>query len=143
MESSTSTPKVSVLLATRNGLPFLRQNIDSLKNQTFKDFELIVQDGDSSDGSVEYLSSIKDSLPFPCSFESAPDNGIRQAYGRALQRSRGDILYFTASDEALPTDGLTRAVFHFDQNANVKVVYGSVKTVNRKSMTFVILKILR
>ncbi|CCB87996.1 glycosyltransferase [Simkania negevensis] len=132
MEYSTSNPKVSVLLATRNGLPFLRQNIESLKSQTFKDFELIIQDGDSTDGSVEYLSSIKDTLRFPYSFESAPDNGIRQAYGRALQRSQGNILYFTASDERLPSDGLERAVFHFDQNPRVKIVYGSVKTVDEK-----------
>lgn len=56
-----NTPRITVLMPVYNGLPFLREAVESVLNQTFTDFEfLIIVDG-STDGSLEYLQSCVDS----------------------------------------------------------------------------------
>ena len=54
-------PKVSVVLPVHNGMPYLNLAIESILLQSFRAFELIVVDDGSTDGSSEYLASIKDS----------------------------------------------------------------------------------
>ena len=55
-----SDPRVTVLMAVYNGLPHVREAVDSILGQTFEGFEMLVLDDGSTDGSVEYLASIED-----------------------------------------------------------------------------------
>jgi glycosyltransferase involved in cell wall biosynthesis len=55
-----SEPAVSIILPTYNGLPYLREAIDSVRAQTFTDWELIVIDDGSTDDSVAWLASLSD-----------------------------------------------------------------------------------
>ena len=48
-------PKISILMASHNGEKFIRQSLDSIINQTFSDFELIVINDASSDKTAEIL----------------------------------------------------------------------------------------
>jgi hypothetical protein len=54
------TPRVSVLMPVRNGLPWLREALESLASQTFGDFELLVLEDGSSDGTAEFLAEWRD-----------------------------------------------------------------------------------
>lgn len=51
----TATPPVSVLMTVYNGLPYLEQSLQSVRAQTFRDYEFIIVDDGSKDGSVEVL----------------------------------------------------------------------------------------
>ena len=53
-----STPKISILLPCFNAEPFLKERIDSILAQTFSDWEAIVLDSHSDDGSWEFFQSI-------------------------------------------------------------------------------------
>src|SRR5205085_3730442 len=53
-------PRASVLMTTYNGAPFIRQSIDSVLAQSFRDFELIVVDDGSVDATAEILDSYGD-----------------------------------------------------------------------------------
>lgn len=53
-------PDVSVLMTVYNGLPYLDKAVDSILSQTLKDFRFVIVDDGSSDGTSEYLRSIKD-----------------------------------------------------------------------------------
>lgn len=55
-----SHPAISVILPVYNGLPFLREAVDSILGQTFPDFELLLIDDGSTDGSTAYLESLGD-----------------------------------------------------------------------------------
>lgn len=55
-----SVPTISIVTAVYNGLPFLKECIDSVCKQRFSNWELIISDDGSSDGSREYLDSLKD-----------------------------------------------------------------------------------
>jgi glycosyltransferase involved in cell wall biosynthesis len=56
---STDTPAVTILLPTFNRLAYLRAALESVERQTFRDFELIVLDDGSSDGTAEFLSRFR------------------------------------------------------------------------------------
>ncbi|CAN5224173.1 hypothetical protein BH10PLA2_BH10PLA2_23980 [soil metagenome] len=55
-----SIPRISVLVPVYNGMPYLPETIDSLLQQTFDDFEIIVLDDGSTDAGAEYLAKLND-----------------------------------------------------------------------------------
>src|SRR5262245_56125325 len=91
-----------------NAMPHVQATIEALRRQTYRHFELIVQDGGSTDDTLYYLRSIRD-LP-SVEIVSERDKGIGQAYNRGIQRSRGDLLCLIAADEYLDDDALQKGV---------------------------------
>ena len=122
-------PLISIVLSTLNAMPHLTRAIDTLRRQTYRNFELVVQDGASTDGTFEYLQSIDD-LP-RIDVQSAPDSGLSQGYNRALQRCHGDLLYFGAADERLFDNSLELAVGWFAHNPDAAVICGGQMLINQ------------
>lgn len=122
-------PLISLALAVKNGLPHLRSAIEAVQCQTYRRYELVVQDGGSTDGSLDYLLSVAKNIP-ECRVESAPDAGIGQAYNRALARCSGELVCFIASDENLERDALERAVGWWRLHSDAVYVNGSVRLVD-------------
>lgn len=87
-------PKASIILSSYNNLSALELSIESLKHQTEKDFEIIIADDGSTDGTVEYLKQegIK--------YFSSPNEGYRLAYiwNRGAELATGDRFIFGNSD---------------------------------------------
>ncbi|MBW0005242.1 MAG: glycosyltransferase [Hyphomicrobiales bacterium] len=116
-------PSVSIALPVKNGLPHLRDAIEGLHRQTYRNFELFVQDSVSTDGSVEYLQSIKG---FPVHIVSEPDESLVNGYNRALRRCTGDLVVAAASDEILDDDALEKYVaWHHEHPGAVYIFSGS------------------
>ncbi len=59
--NTSATPKITVLMSVYNGEQYLRESIDSILNQTYKDFEFIIIDDSSTDKTPEILNSFEDS----------------------------------------------------------------------------------
>ena len=57
-----SEPLISVIVCVKNGMPYLPEALESLPAQTYKNFEVIVQDGGSDDGIVVLLSDVESVL---------------------------------------------------------------------------------
>jgi GT2 family glycosyltransferase len=90
-------PKVSIIIPTRNGLEILRRCIDSLRQTTYRNYEVIVVDNDSDDAAtLEYLNSL------PHRFEriSNPHGRFNFAAinNRAAERANGELLLFLNND---------------------------------------------
>jgi glycosyltransferase involved in cell wall biosynthesis len=56
----SKSPKVSVVMSVYNGEKYLKEAIDSILNQTFKDFEFIIINDGSTDNSLKIIKSYKD-----------------------------------------------------------------------------------
>jgi glycosyltransferase involved in cell wall biosynthesis len=52
-------PRFSIVLATKNGMPFVREAVASLEAQTNDDYEVVIQDAASTDGTAEFLSQLR------------------------------------------------------------------------------------
>lgn len=117
-------PLFSLALPIKNGLPGLRRTVAALQLQTFQDFELIVQDCVSSDGSLDYLQ--RAGLPM-VDIVSEADSGIGQAYNRAFRRCRGKLLVALACDEWLENNALETFASWYGQHPDAAYVYGGCR----------------
>ena len=96
-----SSPRVSVLLPVRNGAPFLREAIDSVLGQTFLDFELVVVDDGSTDGSAAIVHAEED--PRVRLVRQQP-LGLVEALRRGLAETTAPVVArMDADDVSLPT----------------------------------------
>ena len=108
-------------------MPYVRDAMASLERQTYRHFEVIVQDAASTDGTPEFLSA----LPFKrLSVVSEPDGGIGDAYNRAFARCSGAVVATLDSDNLLEPDALARAVRLFGEDPGSAALYGAAKVTD-------------
>jgi glycosyltransferase involved in cell wall biosynthesis len=125
-------PLISVVVCTKNGMPYIREAMESLNRQTYRRFEVVVQDAASTDGTAEFLSA----LPFErLNVVSEPDGGIGDAYNRAFGRCSGAILGTLDADNLLAPDTLERIVALFREHRDAAALYGSVRMVDGDAMS--------
>lgn len=93
---------VSILMPSYNYAPFLREAIDSVLNQTWRDFELLIADDGSTDSSWEILNQYAAQYPDKIRIFRHPGNrnaGIAATYQLAFRHARGDFLAFLEADD--------------------------------------------
>ena len=107
-------PKVSVVIPVYNNEAFVRETLDSLKNQTFPDFEALVVDDGSSDSSAsiirEYEASDK---RFHYIFQE--NSGAGPARNNGMKRARGEYISFLDGDDLYDPDYLKRMTGALDR----------------------------
>jgi glycosyltransferase involved in cell wall biosynthesis len=116
----SSQPKVSVVMPVYNGELYLREAIDSILNQTFSDFELIVMDDGSSDGSVAIVRAYTDPR---IRFVANPVNqGIRFIANQLNQLARSEYIARMDCDDISLPQRLAKQVDYLDRHPDVAVV---------------------
>src|SRR5438067_2209786 len=97
-------PKFSIVTASYNSIHTIRETIESALSQDFKDWEHIVMDGGSKDGTIELLKE------YPhLKWETEKDEGHYHAMNKGIERAQGEILLMLNSDDCLRS-GVLRAV---------------------------------
>lgn len=115
-------PLFSIVTVCLNDLEGLKKTVSSVKAQTFEDYEYIVVDGGSTDGSVEYLRSVS-----PNHFTSEPDDGIFFAMNKALRMCTGEyICFMNAGDVFYDEYVLMHVSKQIKQYPHVCLFYGDV-----------------
>jgi glycosyltransferase involved in cell wall biosynthesis len=107
------TPRVSVVVPTRNRLAMLRRALSGVEAQRFRDFEVIVVDDGSVDGTAEWLRT---DCPEVRLVASATPGGAAAARNRALDSARGELVAFLDSDDVWQPSYLEEQVAHLDAN---------------------------
>jgi GT2 family glycosyltransferase len=93
-----AAPLISVVVATRNAAATLPRCLDSLREQSFRDFEVIVMDGASTDGTVALLQAAGDVVT---AWRSEPDTGTTNAWNKALALAGGEWFCALGADDWL------------------------------------------
>ena len=89
---------LSIITATFNVVQDIPNLIESLRQQTDQDFEWVVMDGASTDGTVELLCSVAD---LPLVWRSEPDFGIYDALNKAIKLCKGEFYLVAGADDVL------------------------------------------
>ena len=105
-----------------NGMPYLREAVDSVLGQDDVSLQYVIQDGGSSDGSVEYLLSIQDAR---VSVSVEMDDGPSDALNKGFRRLNVDVFGFLNSDDALEPGALAYVSQFFESNTSTCVLQGS------------------
>lgn len=118
------TPRVSVLTTTYNGARFLRQTIDSILGQTFRDFEYLLIDDASTDGTVDLIRSYDD--PRIRLVRNEANMGISGSRNRAFQMARGEFIATTDQDDLSDPHRLEQQVCLLDARPDISAVASRV-----------------
>jgi len=114
---------VSVIKNVGSREAMFRRSIASVLHQTFTDFEYVIQDGGSTDGTARIVAEFGDSR---IQFVSAPDASAEEGFFRAMKRCRGRYIGLCLSDEELFPDALERASRVFVAHPHIAAFYGNV-----------------
>jgi len=130
------SPLISVVVATRNAAGTIARCMDSIVSQDYENWEVVVSDGNSADGTVEKVKGYAAS--HSVTWQSSPDTGIAQAWNRALDMVRGDWILFLGSDDQLHDSHVfaRMAPFLLTAKPEYRVVYGRVRVVDPKGRYF-------
>lgn len=90
--------KLSIITINYNNFEGLQKTMQSVFEQTWKDFEYIIIDGGSNDGSKEALKSVSNKLDY---WVSEPDKGVYNAMNKGILAAKGDYLLFLNSGDWL------------------------------------------
>lgn len=113
------SPTVSVLLTVYNGEPYLEETVESVLDQTYEDFELVVVDDGSTDGTAGILSEVQDER---IRLFDQPNRGRPQALNRGLMHCRGEYVAIIDDDDIASPRRLQRQVSVLENRPNVDVL---------------------
>lgn len=114
-------PKLSIITINLNNAKGLRKTIESAVSQTSNDFEYIVIDGGSTDGSVEVIKQYSDKIT--C-WVSEPDKGIYNAMNKGIIKATGDYCQFLNSGDSLVSDDVTERML--SDMPDCSILYGNM-----------------
>ena len=115
----SENPKLSIITVNLNNRDGLQRTIDSVVSQTFTDYEWIIIDGGSTDGSRELIEQYQDHFAYWC---SEPDKGIYNAMNKGIAHAKGEWLQFLNSGDWLYENTTLEKVFSKEYNA--EIIYG-------------------
>lgn len=114
-------PKLSVITVCKNEVNGIRRTLESITNQVFQDYELLVIDGASTDGTVEVINEYRAKISH---FKSEADQGIYAAQNQGVRAATGEYLLFINGGDAIHDDQVLQDVFYTKPNADI--IYGDL-----------------
>ena len=113
-------PKVSVIIPTYNRFPLVKDAVDSVLAQDFEDFELIVVDDGSTDGTADQIKKYGTRVKL---LQHAENRGVSAARNSGLLHSRGKYIAFLDSDDLWMKGKLNTQVAFLDDNPQYPLCY--------------------
>ena len=113
--------KYSIITVNYNNREGLQRTIESVIAQTFRDFEFIVIDGGSTDGSADVLRQYDKDITY---WVSEKDSGIYNAMNKGIRRATGDYLNFMNSGDCFYNEEVLQRVSQVVGNASQRCIVG-------------------
>lgn len=117
------TPFFTIIIPTYNSVQTIRKAINSIVRQSFDDYEIIVVDGLSKDGTVRVLGEMGLEK---MTVHSEPDAGIYDAMNKGIRMAKGKWLYFLGSDDQLYNENVLAEIHRICSQTTTKFIHGNV-----------------
>tara|TARA_S200000501_G_scaffold97106_1_gene90396 strand:- start:715 stop:1458 length:744 start_codon:yes stop_codon:yes gene_type:complete len=121
--------KISVITVCLNSAETLRDNLESVKNQTYEDIEHIIIDGGSTDETLEILNSFKNNLVVV----SEKDSGIYHAMNKGINLASGEIIGFLNSDDYFYSNDVIKEYADGFISPSLKIIFGDLQFIKREN----------
>jgi glycosyltransferase involved in cell wall biosynthesis len=113
--------KISIIIPMKNAMPFVRETVASIQQQTYGDFEAFIVDDGSTDGSAEFARSISDPR---FKFLANQGSGCAAGFDTALAQAQGDVLMRCDADDLYPPRRVESQVHWLGAHPDVGAVSG-------------------
>lgn len=126
--------KISVIMASYNYAQYLEEAINSVINQAYENWELIVVDDGSTDNSVEIIKSycVKDSRIKLVQHVGAKNKGLKETILLGLELVTGDWIAFLESDDFFSPDNFSKKLEIIEKYPNINLIFNRVKLLEEK-----------
>ena len=115
--TDVNPPKVTVLMSVYNGEAYLKASVQSVLEQTFRDFEFLVIDDGSSDGSLSILQDIHDDRVRVV--QNAQNLGLIRSLNKGIGLARGEYIARHDCDDLMVRERLAHQVVYMDEHPEV------------------------
>lgn len=122
--------KLSILVPSYNQAQYLEQTLQSIFNQAYSNFEVLVADGGSTDGSVDILRKYSSQLAW---WVSERDGGQAHALNKAYAHATGDYVAWQNSDDTFEPNAFERAAAILAAHPDVDFLYGNHRLIDEHS----------
>ncbi len=129
--------KISLLTVSFNSAATIKDTIESIRSQDYKNIEYIVVDGNSKDGTIEIIKSYDS---FISKWISEPDKGIYDAMNKALQLATGDVVGILNSDDFYFNNQILSQIANAFLDSSVDVVFGDLVFLDPNNLEKVVRK---
>lgn len=126
----SANPRVTVLMSVYNSADFLREAIDSILNQTFKDFEFLIINDGSKDKSLDIIKSYKDRRIV---LVSRPNKGLVASLNEGISLAKGEYIARQDSDDISVKHRLKTEVEFLDSHPSVALVGSNYAHIDKVS----------
>lgn len=128
-------PKISVITATLNSAQTLSDTLESLKQQSYTNFEHVVVDGLSVDNTLDVVRhfGIQGAV-----LDSQPDQGIYDALNRGIGLATGDVVGFLHSDDFFPDPDVLSKIARAFSNPSIEMCFGDIAYVDQEDTSRIV-----
>lgn len=123
LNKSRINPEVSIIIPSYNNLNFLKDCIASIKNQTFRKYEVWIIDNNSDDETIDFLKTLESPFFWLCEH----DNGIYDAMNKGINLAKGKWLFFLGADDKLYKNTTLDKIFTVKYEPNTKIILGNIE----------------
>jgi cellulose synthase/poly-beta-1,6-N-acetylglucosamine synthase-like glycosyltransferase len=123
-------PKISVVVPSFNKRQFIGKTIDSIISQNYPNLEIIIQDGSSTDGTLEIIKKYAQKYPKIIKFESKKDKGQWDAINKGFDKVTGEILTFINADDFYEKGAFFEVAKTYQKNPDCLWIAGKGEVVN-------------
>lgn len=134
--SQSIAPRVSIVIAAYNHASFVRECIDSVRDQDFHDWEIVVTDDGSSDATPEVLAELAAADDRIRLRRFSTNQGACVAMNDAITRACGEFIAVLNSDDRCLSGRLTRQVDFLDANPGIGAVFGLPRFIDERGQSF-------
>ena len=118
--------KISIITATYNSGATVRDTLESVLRQNYKDYELIIKDGGSKDNTLEICQEYEPAFEGRMRIISCPDKGIYDAMNQGIKAATGDVLGILTSDHLYIDDNVLGDIAKEFATEEIDCVYGNL-----------------
>jgi glycosyltransferase involved in cell wall biosynthesis len=123
-------PKISIIIPSYNKFDFIEETLKSIFDQKYQNLEVIIQDGGSTDGTIEVIK--KFAQKYQIIWETKKDKGQLDAINIGLKKATGDILTFINADDCYEPEALNLISKAYLKNTNALWFAGQGAVINAK-----------
>lgn len=127
--------KISIITATFNSGKTVRDTLESVLRQTFRDIEYIIVDGASTDDTLDAVREYEPKFGGRLRWISEPDRGIYDAMNKGLAMATGEVVGILNSDDFFSSDEVLEHVADALSNSEIDAVYGDIHFVRDDDLT--------
>lgn len=116
------SPKISVIIPVYNGEKYLKETLDSIVQQTFRDFELLLIDDASSDGSLQILheyAKVDDRIRV---FGNKQNMGIAETTNFGIAQAAGEFIALSDQDDVSAPERFDQQIIYLGQHPEISVL---------------------